>query len=160
MPVNSYRFDERWTIPGFSPREVYDVLADAKLLPDWWAGVYIQATPEDAEASPHVGARARVRARGFLPYCILMTLESTVLEPGKIVEVRTSGDLEGTWRATLSADGVGGTYVDIMQEVVAQKPLIRLLSPLLKPLFAWNHYWTSPRGQAGLRAYLARRRGD
>jgi len=159
MAVNFYRFDERWTIPGFSPEQVYDVLADPKLLPDWWTGVYLEATPEDAGAAPHVGARARVRARGFLPYRILMTLEATVLDPGKVVGVRTSGDLEGTWRATLSSDGVGGTYVDIIQEVIARKPVIRLLSPLLKPVFAWNHYWTSPRGQSGLRAYLTKRHG-
>ncbi len=159
MPVNAYRFDERWTIPGFSPQQVYDVLADAKLLPEWWTGVYLEATPEDAGASPRVGARARVTARGFLPYRIRMTLEATVLDPAKVVGVRTFGDLEGTWRATLSADGAGGTYVNIIEEVVAQKPVIRLLSPFLKPLFAWNHYWTSPRGQSGLRAYLAKQHG-
>jgi hypothetical protein len=45
--------------------------------------------------------------------------------------------------------------VDIEEQVIAEKPLIRALSPLLKPLFAWNHYWTTPRGEAGLRAYLA-----
>jgi len=159
MPVNAYRFDERWTIPGFSPQQVYDVLADAKLLPDWWTGVYLAATPEDAGAVPHVGARARVTARGFLPYRIRMTLEATVLDPGKVVEVRTWGDLEGTWRATLSLSD-GGTRVDIVEEVIAQKPVIRLLSPLLKPIFAWNHYWTSPRGEAGLRAFLAKRHGE
>ena len=51
MPVNSYRFDERWTIPGFSPQRVYDVLADPKLLPKWWTGVYLEAIPEDPVAA-------------------------------------------------------------------------------------------------------------
>ncbi len=105
---------------------------------------------------PASGGRARVKARGFLPYTLLMTLEATVLEPGKVVEVRTYGDLEGVWRATLSGEG-DGTRVDIIEEVMARKPLIRFLSPLLKPVFAWNHYWTTPRGEAGLRAYLAKR---
>jgi len=159
VSVNSYRFAERWTIPGFSPQQVYDVLADVKLLPEWWTGVYLEAIPEDPAAAPRIGARARVKARGFLPYRIRMTLEATVLDPGKAVGVRTWGDLEGTWRATLSPDGAGGTRVDIVEEVVGHKAVIRLLSPLLKPVFAWNHYWTSPRGQSGLRAFLAKRHG-
>ena len=74
------------------------------------------------------------------------------------MEVRIRGDLDGTWRAVLSADGPG-TRVDIDEQVLAEKPLIRLLSPVLKPVFAWNHYWTTPRGEAGLRAYLAGRGG-
>ena len=156
MPTNAYRFVERWTIPGFSPQQVYDVISDARLLPEWWKGVYLEATPEGDWTTPCVGGRVRARARGFLPYQLRMGLEATVLEPGKVVEVRTDGDLDGVWRATLSVEG-GGTRIDIEQQVMAQKPLIRLFSPFLKPLFTWNHYWTTPRGEAGLRAYLAAR---
>ncbi|HYM70318.1 MAG TPA: SRPBCC family protein [bacterium] len=158
MPTNAYRFVERWTIPGFSPQQVYDVISDARLLPKWWKGVYLEVTPEGDWTIPRVGGRVRARARGFLPYQLRMGLEATVLEPAEVVEVRTYGDLEGVWRATLSVEG-DGTRIDIEEQVVAQKPLIRLLSPLLKPLFAWNHYWTTPRGEMGLRAYLATRPG-
>ena len=156
MPASAYRFIEHWSIPGFSPSQVYEVLCDARLLPEWWKGVYLEATPEDESMPPRVGGRTRVKARGFLPYRLRMTLEATALEPGKVVEVRSYGDLEGVWRATLLPEG-DGTRVEIDENVTAQKPLIRVLSPLLKPLFAWNHYWTTPRGEAGLRAYLANR---
>ena len=104
-----------------------------------------------------VGGRGRAVARGFLPYKLHFVLESTVLEPGRVVQVRVRGDLDGTWQATLSPED-RGTRVDIVEEVIAEKPLLRVLSPLLKPLFAWNHYWTTPRGEAGLREYLAERR--
>jgi hypothetical protein len=156
MPGNAYRFEERWMIPGFSPRDVYDVISDARLLPEWWKGVYLEVIPHGDLSIPRVGGRALVRARGFLPYQLRMELEVTALEPGKVVEVRAHGDLVGVWRATLAAEG-DGTRIDIVEHVTAEKPLIRLLSPLLKPLFAWNHYWTSPRGEAGLCAYLAAR---
>ncbi len=73
-------------------------------------------------------------------------------------EVRTVGDFVGVWRATISPEP-GGTRVDIDWRVVVEKPLIRTLSPLLKPLFAWNHNWTTPRGEAGLRSYLRERGG-
>ncbi len=68
-----------------------------------------------------------------------------------------AGDLGGVWRATLSPQGKG-TRVDIEEKVTVRKPLVRFLSPFLKPLFAWNHYWTTPRGEAGLRSHLAERR--
>jgi polyketide cyclase/dehydrase/lipid transport protein len=158
MAFNAYRFIEQWTIPNFPPRDVYEVISDARLLPEWWRGVYLAVEPFDgAWERPRVGGRVRAIARGFLPYRLHFVLESTVLEPGKTVEVRIRGDLDGTWRAALSPGG-RGTRVDIEEQVIAEKPLLRVLSPLLKPLFAWNHYWTSPRGEAGLRAYLADRR--
>lgn len=159
MPSNVYRFIERWRIPDFSPEEVYEVLSDARLLPEWWRGVYLAVEPFDGPwEPPRVGGRTRAVARGFLPYKLHFVLESTVLEPGTVVQVRVRGDLDGTWRAVLSPED-RGTRVDIVEEVIAEKPLLRMLSPLLKPLFAWNHYWTTPRGEAGLKAYLAERRG-
>lgn len=50
-----------------------------------------------------------------------------------------------------------GSIGSFDENVVAQKALIRMLSTLLRPVFAWNDYWTTPRGEAGLRAYLAKR---
>lgn len=158
MPSNAYTFVEHWTIPDFSPQEVYEVLADARLLPAWWKGVYLSTVPLDGPwTGPRVGQRFRAAARGFLPYRLHFVLESTALEPGRVVAVGIQGDLNGTWRATLSAHD-GGTRVDIEEQVIAAKPLIRVFSPVLKPLFAWNHYWTTPRGEAGLKAYLTKRR--
>lgn len=157
MPANSYHFVEHWIIPDFPPEAVWEVLADARLLPEWWRGVYLAAEPLEDYPEPVVGAKARVRARGFLPYTLSFLLEATAMERNRVVEVTAHGDFEGIWRATLSPEGAG-TRVDIDWRVVAQKPIIRWLSPLLKPLFAANHNWTTPRGEAGLRAYLEMQR--
>jgi hypothetical protein len=40
----------------------------------------------------------------------------------------------------------------------AEKPLLKSLSFLLKPLFRWNHGWAMARGEEGLRRELIRRR--
>jgi hypothetical protein len=138
IPANSYRFVEYWWIPGASPEEVYEIISQARLLPEWWKGVYLESEPLDGASEAYVGARARVKARGFLPYELNFILETTALQPGRLVEVRTVGDFVGVWRATLSSEP-GGTRVDIDWRVVVEKPLIRSLSLLLKPLFAWNH---------------------
>ena len=40
----------------------------------------------------------------------------------------------------------------------ADNPLLRALSFVLRPLFAWNHRWAMARGEESLRAELVRRR--
>ena len=40
----------------------------------------------------------------------------------------------------------------------AEKPLLKSLSFLLKPLFRWNRGWAMARGEEGLRRELIRRR--
>lgn len=157
MASNVFRFDERWDIPEASPAEVWDVLARGELLPQWWRGVYLEAEKLDPGAEPRVGARVRARARGFLPYRLNFIIEAVELVPGKLVAVKTTGDFDGRWRAALSPQG-SGTRVDLVWEVTVERPILRRLAPLLRPAFAWNHRWTTPRGEAGLRAFLAQRR--
>ena len=156
MPTNAYHFIEHWSIPDIPPEEVWPIIADAQLLPHWWTGVYLESQ-RLGPAKTGIGARYRVKARGFLPYKLDFMIETRALERNRLVEVKTYGDFSGVWRATFSAEA-GGTRVDLDWQVTVEKPLIRWLSPLLKPLFAWNHTWTTPRGEAGLRAYLARQR--
>jgi hypothetical protein len=158
MQSNQFYFSEYWTFPDASPDEVWAVIADPKLTSKWWHGVYLESQPLDSNyAKPYVGLQTRVVARGFLPYKVKFITQAEKLQPGKLIEVKTVGDFEGIWRAIISKE-VRGTRVDIDWTVTVQKPFIRLLSPILKPLFAWNHYWTTPRGEAGLRVYLKEQR--
>lgn len=156
MPSNVFRFEESWSIPGATPEEVWEVLARGELLPQWWKGVYLEAQSLDG-SEPHVGGRVSARARGFLPYHLNFTLEATELVPGRLVAVKTSGDFDGRWRAELSPRN-GGTHADLTWEVSVERPILRLLAPLLRPAFAWNHRWTTPRGERGLKEFLAARR--
>jgi hypothetical protein len=158
MPANNYHFSEQWTIPGFTPEQVYEVLANAALVTDWWSGVYLEVEPLGRYTRPVVGGKVRTKARGWLPYTLDFVLEALVLEPGRVVEVKASGDFEGIWRAELVRDG-DGTKVLLDWRVEVQMPLIRLLSPVLKPIFAWNHRWTTPRGEQGLCRYLRAKHG-
>jgi hypothetical protein len=157
MPANVFRFDERWNIPGATVAEVYDVLSHGERLPQWWKGVYLDAAKLSDNPEPRVGDRLRVRARGALPYELNFILEATVLDPDRRVQVRTFGDFDGVWTATLSQAGAG-VQVDLVWEVTVLRPILKRLAPLLRPLFAWNHRWTTPRGEQGLKAYLAGRR--
>lgn len=155
MSAHVFKFDESWNIPGASVGDVYDVLARGELLPQWWKGVYLEAerlTPGDA---PEVGARLRAKVRGFLPFTLSFIIEATELDPPRAVAVRTCGDLDGAWRATLAQRG-DDVHVALLFEVKIDRPGMRFIAPL----FALNHYWTTPRGEKGLREFLKARRSD
>lgn len=158
MPANVFRFEERWDIPGASVDEVYDVLSHAELLPLWWKGVYLEAERLTGSGEPKVGDRIRARVRGFLPYKIELVVEAVELTPGRRIVTKTFGDLDGRWSATLSPRD-SGAHVDLVWEVTVLQPFMILLAPLLRPVFAWNHRWTTPRGEKGLREFLAARKG-
>ena len=154
MPSNVFRFEERWELPGAKVGPVYDVLSRGELLPQWWKGVYLEAEKLTPGDEPKVGDRVRARARGFLPYELNFIVEAVELEPDRRVVVRTIGDFDGLWRATLTQTETG-VSVDLVWEVTVLRPILRFLAPLLRPAFAWNHRWTTPRGEKGLREYLA-----
>ncbi|QKC96515.1 SRPBCC family protein [Mesorhizobium sp. NZP2298] len=149
MPSNVFRFDESWHIPEGTLRQVRDVLSDAELLPLWWGEDYKEVVPLDAKGKASVGSRARARARGALPYELNFIIEAAELAPGLVV-VKTFGDFDGLWRAELSPSGAG-THVQLTWQVTVERPILKFLPPLLRPAFAWNHRWTTPRGEAGLR---------
>lgn len=158
MLANYYHFEESWNFPGYSPDQVFEVLANATLLPEWWKGVYLEAELIEAYFEPTFGAKVRAKARGFLPYELEFELESLRLEPGRLVEAKATGDFDGIWRGKLIDNGQG-TTVEIDWRVTVNMPLIRYLSPLFKRFFAWNHYWTTPRGEQGMMTYLAQKHG-
>ncbi|WP_136619046.1 MULTISPECIES: SRPBCC family protein [Mesorhizobium] len=159
MPSNVFRFDESWHIPEGTPQEVWEVLSDAELLPLWWGDVYKEVVPLDSKGKATIGSRARARARGALPYELNFIIEAAELEPGRLVVVKTLGDFDGLWRAELSPSGTG-THVQLTWQVTVLRPILKLLAPLLRPAFAWNHRWTTPRGETGLRRYLKARKNS
>lgn len=158
MPANRYRFVELWDLPGYTPEQVYEVIVDAALLPEWWTGVFLEAEHVGQGPHPAVGGKARVVARGFLPYKVRFTIEAVELVPGKLVRTRTTGDFSGEGRATITATS-RGTQLETEWRATVNKPAVRFLSPALRPIFALNHYWTTPKGVKGLLRYLGKKHG-
>jgi hypothetical protein len=159
MAAHRFKFVEQWIIPDARIEEVYDVLARGELLPQWWKGVYLDAVRLTPGSEPEVGTRLRVRVRGFLPFVLNFEIEASELEPPRRVSVRTSGDLNGAWSATLTQKKMD-VQADLLFEVEIDRPGMRILAPLLRPLFALNHYWTTPRGEQGLKEFVAMRRKE
>jgi hypothetical protein len=62
-------------------------------------------------------------------------------------------------RTAVLAPHEGGVHADLVWQVTVLRPILRLLAPLLRPAFAWSHRWITPRGEKGLRDYLAQKNG-
>ena len=151
MPANEYRFETRWRVEA-PPEVVTEILTDAKDLPRWWPAVYLSVEEE----SPGIYA---LHTRGWLPYTLRWKFTVTSTHHPYGFELHAWGDLEGNGVWTFERDG-SSTDIRYQWNVLAEKPVLRRLSFLLKPIFAANHRWAMVRGEESLRReILLRRRG-
>lgn len=156
MTASEYHFTTVWRVEGTSG-EVADVLSDPMSLPRWWPSVYLAAeelAPGDARG---LGRRVRVHTRGWLPYTLTWDLLAVESDYPHRLAIAASGDFVGTGVWTIAQDGASATAT-YEWRVRAEKPLLRSLSPLLKPIFSANHRWAMAEGQQALALELARRR--
>ena len=138
------------------PDEVWAVLRAVEAWPLWWRSVRRVETLAVGDAEG-IGAVHRLVWQTALPYRLTITTEISAIEPGRRIEVRASGDVEGTGTWSLRPGAEGGTAVRYVWRVGVGKPWMRRLLPVLRPVFAWNHDKVMQAGDAGLRRHLAAR---
>ncbi|HVN60576.1 MAG TPA: SRPBCC family protein [Gaiellaceae bacterium] len=144
-----YVFVDEWEVAA--PAEaVFDALADARTYPEWWKPVYETV---EADGPPAVGHVSRQHFKGRLPYHLDTTSTVVRLEPPRIVAGDVVGDLRGSGVWTVTPAGDGRTHVRFDWTVYADKPLLKVLTPVLRPLFRWNHNWAIERAKEGLEPY-------
>jgi len=154
---NKYHFEDHWDVP-FPIQDVWDVLARPREFPRWWKGVYLSAEPLDAvNGEPRVGFRIAVVARGWLPYKLRFIIETLALEKPRLIVFKASGDFETDDSRWLLTPNDAGTRVVLDWNPMVKKPIVKLFSPALKPLFRWNHNWTMVRGQRQIVDYMSKR---
>jgi uncharacterized protein YndB with AHSA1/START domain len=153
MASNVYHFEDHWRVP-FPIESVWEVLARPEQYPLWWKGVYLSAGRLNSEDDPDGASRVEVTARGWLPYKLRFTIETVTLRKPHLIEFRASGDFVADLsRWVLRPEGAA-TLVTLQWNPRVEKPVVKLLSPILKPLFRWNHNWTMRRGERQISEYL------
>jgi uncharacterized protein YndB with AHSA1/START domain len=151
-----YVFIDEWDVEA--PQEaVFEALADTRTYPEWWRPVYIEV---EADCPPQVGCVSRQEFKGRLPYHLKTTSEIVRMEPPREFEVKVDGDLNGKGIWTLTPrDGV--VHIRFDWRVLADRPLLRYLSPIFRPFFRYNHNWSIKRATEGLEPYVrSRGKGD
>ena len=147
-----YVFIDEWEVSA--PLEaVFDALADARTYPDWWKPVYIDV---EADGPPAQGRASHQHFKGRLPYTLRTTSTIVRLDAPRSFEVEVVGDLSGrgVWTLTPRGDRV---QIRFDWRANADRPLLRILTPVLRPLFRWNHNWSIKRAREGLEPYARSR---
>jgi len=149
--AGEYVFVDEWDVDA--PIEaVFAALADGRTYPTWWRPVYLDVA---AKGPPAVGRVSHQHFKGRLPYHLRTRSTVTRLEAPHLVEGTVEGDLRGRGTWTLSP-APGGTHVRFDWRVHADRPLLRRLTPALRPVFRWNHAWAIARAIEGLEPYAGR----
>jgi uncharacterized protein YndB with AHSA1/START domain len=161
MASADYHFVTRWRVDA-TPEEVFRIIDDPPALPHWWPSVYLEVIEREPGDARGIGKVVDLLTKGWLPYTLrwrLVTLEK--VPPTRIV-LEASGDFLGRGVWTFADDDSAGaervTLVTYDWRIRAEKPLLRSLSWLLKPVFAANHRWAMDRGEESLKLELLRRR--
>jgi uncharacterized protein YndB with AHSA1/START domain len=143
-----YVFVDEWTVDAPQER-VFAALADARSYPRWWTPVYQEV---ESDGPAEVGRASRQRFKARLPYTLSTVSTITRLEAPRQFEVEVDGDLrgQGVWTLTPSDRGV---RVRFDWRVHADRTLLRVLTPVLRPLFRWNHDQAIRRAIEGLEPY-------
>jgi hypothetical protein len=152
----AYSFRAEWRVLG-TLQEVSDILEEPAALPRWWPSVYLEVEEIERGDERGVGRRARLHTRGWLPYTLRWELTVTESRAPRGFSIEAKGDLAGSGRWTFEESGAW-TLVTYDWNVRAEKPLLRALSPLLRPVLAANHRWAMRRGEESLALELLRRR--
>ena len=132
--AQEYLFVDEWDVEAPQER-VFDALADARTYPEWWTPIYKECK---AEGPPEVGRVSTQRFSAKLPYTLETRSKVVSMDRPNKLEVDVEGDLRGHGRWTLTPND-GKVHVRFDWQVFADRPLLRYLTPVLRPLFRWNH---------------------
>jgi len=148
MSTADYHFVTHWKVKG-PIQTVFDILKDGESYSQWWQPAYVSTRVAGAKK-----VRALVRAK--LPYTLDFTTELVRESAPNEIEIKATGELAGTglWRLSQIGDM---TEIQFFWDVRAEKFLVKLLSPFLKPVFRWNHDWVMKVGEKGLQEEIERR---
>ncbi len=153
--ANEYVFLDEWDVDA--PQEaVFDALADSRTYPEWWKPVYIEV---EGDCEPALGCTTKQHFKGRLPYTLKTTSEIVAYERPNTFAVKVVGDLSGSGNWTLTSNDDGTVHVRFDWVVNADRPLLRILTPIARPIFRYNHNWSAARAMEGLEPYARAQAG-
>lgn len=154
--LNNYHFVTTWRVQA-TTGEVADILRDPLDLPRWWPAVYLGADELEPAGDRGLGQRVRVHTKGWLPYTLSWAFTVVESRYPERFALEASGDFVGRGVWTLQQDG-GWTVATYDWRIRVEKPLLRMLAPVMHPLLEANHRWAMQQGEESLRLELLRRR--
>jgi hypothetical protein len=144
MATNEYHFVTQWQFKA--PIElVFKIIESGVDFPRWWPEVYLAARAEKSGRADRIGDKIHFHTRGWLPYTLKWTAIVIAFSAPSQLDLRAEGDFVGRGEWRLSQQGEM-TNVRFDWRILAEKPILRHLSFIAKPIFSWNHHWAMARG--------------
>lgn len=132
--------------------QVWKLIETTEAWPEWWPAVKkVELLKRGGDDD--VGTVRRLTWGTALPYTITFDVRTTSVVPKARIEGRAFGELDGVGVWTLREE-YGLTHVRYDWRVEVTKPWMRILAPLLRPMFAWNHNKVMNWGYEGARKRL------
>lgn len=157
-PQTAYHFITHWRFQA-TCEEIYRILEDVNALAEWWPSVYLDVKTKEKGQPGGVGKVVELYTKGWLPYTLRWSFIVTQTQFPTGFSLQAIGDFAGTGVWQFEQDGQD-CVVMYDWRIQAEKPLLKNLSWLLKPLFAANHHWAMKKGLLSLELELKRRRGQ
>jgi len=155
MADNSYHFITKWRVES-TIQEVSEIIGNASDLVRWWPSVYLGIKVIEPGDEQGIGKVVSLYTKGWLPYTLRWSFRVTEVRSDGFTLVAW-GDFEGRGIWIFEQDGL---WVNIIYDwkIKAEKPLLRYLSFIMKPIFSVNHRWAMAKGEESLKLEIARRR--
>jgi hypothetical protein len=139
-------------------QSVIDIIGDAEALTLWWPSVYLEVKVLEPGNARGIGKVVDLYTKGWLPYTLRWKFRVSDTSE-RSFRIEAEGDFNGYGIWTFEPDGEW-TKIKYEWVISANKPLLRDLSFLLKPVFSANHHWAMRKGEESLQLELARRRAS
>ena len=156
MDSNEYHYITHWRVNG-TIEEVAEILSQATDLVRWWPSVYLDVQEGKAGDENGIGKVIHLYTKGWLPYTLRWSFRVTESNYPDGFALEALGDFVGRGRWTFKQNGEWAE-VTYDWKIRADKPLLKHLSFLMKPLFGANHQWAMRMGEESLKLELMRRR--
>lgn len=132
----------RWQL-DCSIEHAWQLIADIRSWPQWWPEV-ISVQTDDVDAgdttTPRIGSIAHIRWKTRLGYGLRLRTTTLRALPPLELEGAADGDLNGQGLWLLEPQVAGGVRITYRWDVRLSQRWMRICAPLLRPLFAWNHF--------------------
>ncbi|MPZ50752.1 MAG: polyketide cyclase [Dehalococcoidia bacterium] len=155
MTANEYHLTSKWRVLG-TVDEVFGLVSRDEELARWWPAAFLDVMTLEPGDAKGLGKVVRMETRGWLPYRLHWHLRVDEMAAPHRFGFAVWGDFEGRGAWSFEPDGAW-TDVGFEWQVRVQKPLVRYVSVLARPLFISNHRWAMARGEESLRLELTRR---
>lgn len=147
----AFNLTTHWQLDSAIER-VWDAIVAVEAWPRWWRFVHAVEEVEKG-GGDGLGALRNYTWSSKLPYRLSFAMRVTAVTPPTYLEGVAVGDLSGSGRWRLIADG-STTRVRYDWTVLTTKRWMNALAPLLEPVFRWNHHQVMAEGGRGLARYL------